>query len=97
MAKYDDLLLILEDDVIYSAGLIVRRAGEMGYADTWETRLRIRISLNTKARRQGFLSTGDGWVKLEGQGPTPGWYGWRWKEIAMAGGSDQARDEQASL
>lgn len=79
MAKYDDLLLLLEDNVIYSSGLIVQSAEKMGYATAWEARLRIRISLNTRTKRQGFPTLGDGWVKLEGQGPTPGWFGWRWK------------------
>lgn len=81
MAKYDDLLLLLDDDTIYSAGLIVRFAKERGYANTPQELLRIRISLNTKATRQAFPTTGDGWIRLEGQGPTPGWFGWRWKTI----------------
>ncbi len=83
MAKYDDLLLLLDDTKIYSAGLIVRFARERGYAHSYEDLLRIRISINGRAMRLGFPRNGDGWVRLEGQGPTPGWYGWRWKRAAL--------------
>lgn len=81
MAKYDDLLLILQDEEVYSAGLIVQLAQDIGYAKTREALLRIRLSLNNKCYRYEFPKTGDGWVRIAGQGPTPGWFGKRWKSL----------------
>lgn len=85
MAKYDDLLALLEDETIYSPGQIVRFAQAIGYADTRDALLRIRISLNNKSMRYEFPRMGDGWVRLDGQGPTPGWYGRRWKATINGG------------
>jgi hypothetical protein len=79
MSKYDDLLIQLEDEVLYSAGAIIRFAQDSDYARLQQALLRIRISLNTRATRYGFPELGDGWIRLRGQGPTPGWFGWRWK------------------
>lgn len=81
MRKYDDLLLALEDERLYSAGLIIRLAQELNYETDPSILLRIRISLNTRATQGEFPNLGDGWVRLPGQGPTPGWYGWRWKTL----------------
>ncbi len=83
MSKYDDLLLQLEDQTLYSAGSIIRFAQHSQYAHMPLELLRIRISLNTRATRNRFPELGDGWVRLQGQGPTPAWFGWRWKAIVV--------------
>lgn len=90
MSKYDDLLIQLEDEVLYSAGAIIRFAQDSDFAQGQQALLRIRISLNTRATRYSFPELGDGWVRLRGQGPTPGWFGWRWKSTisAKAGQAD---------
>jgi hypothetical protein len=82
MRKYDDLLLALEDERLYSAGLIIRLAQDLKYEMDPVLLLRIRISLNNRATQSEFPNLGDGWVRLPGQGPTPGWFGWRWKTLA---------------
>lgn len=81
MNKYDDLLVQLKEREVYSAGAIIRFAQEIGYATTHLALLRIRINLNNKATRYQFPTLGDGWVHIKGQGPTPGWFGWRWKTL----------------
>lgn len=93
MRKYDDLLKQLDDDQVYSAGLILRFAQQINYAHNRQDLLRIRIGLNSRAMKMGFASLGDGWVRLEGQGLTPGWFGWRWKTLIMG---DNLKEEQAS-
>ncbi len=77
--KYDDLLARLNDEEIYSAGSIIRLAQETNYANDHESLLRIRVSLNRFSSLRDFPKTGDGWIRIKGQGLTPGWYGWRWK------------------
>lgn len=96
MAKFDDLLVRLDDDTVYSAGLIVRFAEARGYAQTWKELLRIRISLNCKCNRYGFPRLGDGWVRLEGQDPTPGWFGWRWKAVILKSSQESVQATTAA-
>ncbi len=85
--KYDDLLSLLADDEIYSAGAVIRVAQETGYAADRSTLLRIRVSLNRFTSMRNFPKTGDGWIRIDGQGLTPGWYGWRWKGRSEPGNS----------
>lgn len=91
MGKYDDLLKRLEDNEIYSAGLVASLAKKIGYASADQALLRIRISLNSRARGNGFPRLGDGWVRLPGQGYTPGWCGWRWKTLIAKADQDHDR------
>ena len=83
--KYRQLLDILDDATIYSPGSIVRNGEEkgllppLGPADQSQRRLRIRHTLCRYAVNHKFPRPGEGWVKLDGQAPVPGWYGDTWK------------------
>ncbi len=81
MYKYDDLLEQLHNDELYSSGRIVQLARARVYLTEVRALLRMRIALNARANRACFDSAGDGLVKLAGQAPTPGWFGWRWKKL----------------
>lgn len=81
MYKYDDLLERLHNDELYSAGLIVQLARLSAYLNDPPALLRLRLTLNARAGRAPFDRAGDGLVRLAGQAPTPGWFGWRWKTL----------------
>ena len=41
---------------------------------------RMMILLGGRAKKHGFPVDGDEQVIHRGQAPTPGWFGWRWKQ-----------------
>ena len=87
--KYLFILDALEEDEVYSPALIARFAEAKGLLadllaeepDKALVMQRIRIALAHLPRNHHFPDFGDKMVSLEGRAPTPGWYGWRWKEI----------------
>lgn len=86
--KYDAIIRKLEKEVLYTPACIARFAEAEGMlpgnpTTQEEIRLakrRIRIALGRLATHRGFQEESDGFVTLEGQAPTPGWFGWRWIE-----------------
>ena len=87
--KYLPLVEDLKENTRYTAALITSLAEERGllagYLKKGETDLqlvkqRVRISFNRLRGVRRFPMDGDGSVSIPGQAPTPGWYGWRWKE-----------------
>ena len=75
----------LADMVCYSPGSIARLAEELGLiggdaATLYRKRRKIRHTLARYAVNHNFPVKGHGLVTLEGQGPTPGWFGWFWKD-----------------
>ncbi len=84
--KYKKFLLILEDDQVYTPAAIVRNGETRGLLGSQlegealqRARLRIRHTLSRFSKNHFFPRRGDGLVELEGQSPTPGWLGSRWK------------------
>ncbi len=84
--KYSGILLQLEDDDLYTPALIADFAEAKGIlkeSDGQKRRLerqRLRIALGRYSNNHHFPDEGDGMVTISGQSPTPGWFGWRWKE-----------------
>ena len=89
--KYTHIIDALEEDEIYSPGAIVRFAEEKGLLDDYFeeesnkklVRQRIRISCIRLSEMHQFPAGGDALVTIKGQAPTPGWYGWRWKQSLL--------------
>ena len=88
--KYDHIIRTLDDGTIFSPAGIARYADDQGLltaATLEEKRLerqRIRITLARLATNHGFPDEGDGIVRLQGQAPTPGWFGSRWKKCLIS-------------
>ena len=91
--KYKNLIMTLDERVIYTPALIARFAAENGYIEAYEAmtpreqnlaKQRIRISLGRFAKNNGFPPDGDGMIRLPGQAPNCGWFGWRWQYAAEA-------------
>ena len=86
--KYKNILKALETHTLYTPSSIVAFAEERGLLPASETvplkiiKRRIRITLGRLSNSHHFPDEGDGQVKKKGQRPTPGWFGWRWKEVA---------------
>ena len=91
--KYRHLIDILEDDTLYSPASIVRNGEEKGLLpvpdgdvpfspadqERSEQAMRIRHSLARFADNHKFPRPSEGFVKLFGQAPAPGWFGATWK------------------
>ena len=83
------MVMVLDEDQLYSAGMIARMAREQGllkgYQDPDEPveeavlQQRIRIALGAFTRYRDFPREGDGMIVLPGQPAVPGWFGWRWQ------------------
>lgn len=85
--KYGNLLERLDSEKLYSASTIAEFSVAIGYiAETDPRRLqkmrRIRVSCSQICLRYGFPVEGDGHILLQGQRPSPAWFGWRWIEVA---------------
>ena len=83
--KYRKVIESLNDDDLHTPATIARHAMEAGlisldHPDPGLARLRIRIALGRFSNNRQFPDEGDGMVTVPGQSPTPGWFGWRWKE-----------------
>jgi len=84
--KYDYIVQNLAPDTLYSAAAIARFALENGLISEEsqkEKRLsyqRIRIALGRYSNNHHFPDEGDGSITLNGQSPTPAWFGWRWQK-----------------
>ena len=83
--KYNILIEALDDDQLYTPATIVNFAlankliKATAPQDIRLERQRIRISLGRFSNNHQFPDEGDGMVKIKGQAPIPGWFGWRWK------------------
>ena len=83
--KYKRIIEMLEEDTLYTPASIAYFAEDhdMLTSKTTEDRKaerhRIRISMGRFSNNHQFPDSGDGMVTLEGQAPTPAWYGWRWQ------------------
>lgn len=83
--KYNKIIEALDENTLYTPASIADFALEEGFITdrTKEARKnrrnRIRIALGRFSNNHQFPGSGDGMVTLEGQAPTPGWYGWRWQ------------------
>ena len=80
--KYADLLNKLEDDGLYTPATIARLGLSDFLGDETDEKLvmqRIRIAMVRYSNLHEFPDEGDGFVKISGQAPVPGWFGWRWK------------------
>jgi len=84
--KYRDLIMELDNYEIYTPAKIARGAWLRGWTQNDVSRQlfrqRVRVSLARFAANHAFPDEGDGIVALQGQAPTPGWFGWRWKVAA---------------
>ena len=83
--KYNTIIEALNQDTLYSPASIANFALEEGFVTgktkkaKSDARNRIRIAMGRFSNNHQFPDSGDGVVILEGQAPTPGWYGWRWQ------------------
>ncbi len=84
--KYRHYIEILEDERIYTPATIVDHGIAHGLfpIDLKESagqslRLKIRHALSRLSLNRGFPRIGDGLVFVDGQAPSRGWYGFRWK------------------
>jgi hypothetical protein len=69
---------------LYSPASIARPAIEKGWVELGEVSIklgqqRFRIALARYAKNHRLPINGDGLVRVQGQAPTPGWFGWRWQ------------------
>lgn len=82
--KYLTIVRKLDDYELYSPAQIGRAAANLMCTGGKEERKRmvqrVRITMARFATKHHFPHEGDGIVTLQGQAPTPGWYGWRWKQ-----------------
>ena len=82
--KYIFIVSRLDDQTLYSPAKISHFAASYYSHLNPEVRRnrlqRIRITMARFATKHRFPHEGDGMVTIKGQAPTPGWYGWRWKE-----------------
>jgi hypothetical protein len=83
--KYDWVLKALTDKQLYTPADIADLAMAMGLGDQFPDedqkllRTRVRITMGRFGMNHQFPRGGDGMVVREGQAPTPGWLGSRWK------------------
>jgi len=83
--KYKPILLQLDDDTLYSAAgiaIFAEQAEMVEGGDVEKRKLnkqRIRVAMGRLCNNHFFPDEGDGQVRQEGQRPSPGWFGWRWK------------------
>jgi len=83
--KYKSIILALDDGELYTPALVAKTAIRMGLLrDDGDgiaiERQRCRIAMVRLTNAHFFPDEGDGMVTLKGQSPTPGWFGWRYKE-----------------
>ena len=84
--KYALLLANLPEEALYSPHTIAVYATTSGYIKHENEnglieQRRIRISCNHLRRQYEFPLEGDGSIKIAGQHPKIGWFGWRWRKI----------------
>ena len=83
--KYKDLLNQLNQNSLFSSAGIARFGIEVGYyegltVDKRKKKMRqIYLALGRLAKSRNFPVFGDGIIRLDGQAPTPAWFGWRWQ------------------
>ncbi len=89
--KYRDLLLALETHELYTPAKVADFAVERGFIpEDFVARQRVRIAMGRYTNNHRFPDEGDGLVSSPGQAPTPGWFGWRYRQTAMA--SEETHD-----
>ncbi len=83
--KYAGVIHLLNDDDLYSPASIARIAQAEGWLERFlekepnEALVVQRLRISCIRQSNGFPEAGDGQVKIWGQPPVPGWFGWRWK------------------
>ncbi len=81
------IISCLFEETIYTPARIARFALVNGFIMANETEgirlefLRLRVALARLTNNHAFPDKGDGYVRLPGQSPCPGWHGWRWDSI----------------
>jgi len=86
--KYDEVLMSLQDEALYTPADIADLAMAMGIGrelpevDAKLMRTRIRMTMGRYGKNHHFPTEGDGMVQRRGQAPTPAWRGRRGKEKA---------------
>jgi len=84
--RYGEIIHALDDQTLYSPALIASLGVDIGLieGETVEevkiNRGRCRHALGRLVINHSFPDEGDGLVSVPGQAPTPGWFGWRFKE-----------------
>ena len=85
--KYRHIVALLEDNEVYTPATIANLAEALGQLDPCAplrlAKQRVRITMGRYANNHDFPKEGDDRVTIRGQAPTPGWFGWRWKALAM--------------
>ncbi len=82
--KYRSLLLALETHELYTPAKVADFAIEHGFIpEEFEARQRVRIAMGRYTNNHGFPDEGDGLVSSPGQAPTPGWFGWRYRQTVL--------------
>ena len=74
MTLIEKYLALLEDDIVYSVSTIP-------VSGSLDEKRRARNAFARLAKLKGFPREGDGLIKLAGQVPLVGWFGWRWKDF----------------
>jgi len=91
LKNYRKLLEALDDQTVYTPSTIATFAVAEGFieeaspAETAKARQRCRLSFGRLLGDPEFHEKGDGLVRVPGQAPTPGWFGWRYKAAAANG------------
>jgi len=89
--KYRKIIANLQAEQLYSPASIARFAQEKQLLSTESERqlarrrLRLCLGRMTHNKREEFPEQGDGIVRLLGQPPLPGWFGWRWRRAYNLG------------
>lgn len=87
--KYKYILYELEEHGVYTPASIAHFAEEnqllrsRGKDARRLEKNRIRISMGRFSNNHHFPDEGDGIVFVEGRAPTPGWFGWRWRQAIV--------------
>ena len=78
--KYAHIIESLDDDELYSPATIARFAEANGLLPIVKhARQQLKVAMGRLRAYHHFPNNGDGTIRLSGQCPFPGWYGWRWK------------------
>lgn len=84
--KYGYIIKHLDPQSLYSPAAIAQLALTKSLipANTEEQKRlsyrRVRIAMGRYSNNHRFPDEGDGSIILNGQSPTPAWFGWRWQK-----------------
>jgi len=104
--KYTHVFDHLDAETIYSASCIAKLMESLDLApfdrpmsdkERRVNRKRISTTMAWWMRCQERPERGDGMIKIHGQRPMPGWYGWRWQSREAPEGFEESESDPVDL